>query len=79
MGQPGAGEDYIIRDPHQFGLEAILWAQYYGEGGLPQGLITYKDTFQINVVKTEGKPLFEDFTISAPLEIWERIIESLAR
>ncbi|NJM57096.1 MAG: hypothetical protein HC857_06245 [Synechococcales cyanobacterium RU_4_20] len=46
---------------------------------MPQGLITYKDTFQINVVKTDGKPLFEDFTVSAPLEIWERIIESLAR
>ncbi len=77
VGQPGGGEDYIIRDPHQFGLEAILWAQYYGEGGLPQGSISYKDTFQINVVKTEGKSLFEDFTVSAPLEIWERILESL--
>lgn len=69
--------DYVIRDPHEFGLEAIVWAQYYAEGGELKRPMTYADAFKINVVKTEGKLLFEDFTISAPLEIWEKIVQSL--
>ncbi len=78
VGGTAAEHDYIIRDPHEFGLEAIVWAQYYAEGGDLKPPLTYSDTFKINVVKTEGKPSFDDFTVSAPLEIWEKILQSLA-
>lgn len=71
------GKDHERKDPHNFGLELISAVAYLGDGGDCFPPITYADTLKIKTAHSKGDDFGHEVTVSAPLEVWEKVKASL--